>query len=546
MKWREYFFFESAIKNGNWKGHLLLALTFSTIISLSGCESCEEDINPPGVTTLPVSEITASNAKGGGRVNDAGGGTIKSRGLVWDLNHNPTIGNCAGSTNEGSGLGTFSCALTDLSHGTTYYVRAYASNEEGPGYGEELSFTTFSVEASLTTAPVVNITHNSARSGGSITDDGGAPITERGICWSESPGPTTANKKIVWGAGTGDFTCELTGLKRYTDYYLRAYAINSAGTSYGNEISFRTEAETPKLSRVFVFNATDNSAKSGVSIADDGGAPITARGVCWSTSPNPTTASKKSTDGTGVGSYSSTLSGLDMGSLYYVRAYATNEGDKTGYSSNEVAFLTLLKDVEGNTYKVVKIGQQIWMAENLRTTIFNDRMAIPLVADCGGVKWGYPSDGILKPAYCWYNCDHSQYAATYGALYNWYTVGTGKLCPTGWHVPSDEEWTTLTDYLGGASVAGGALKEEGTAHWRGPNTGATNSSGFTGVPGGNRAGRHGCGFAYLGDEGYWWSLTRDGDGFPWFRRLKYNDALVFRGSKTWGRPFGFSVRCLKD
>ena len=123
----------------------------------------------------------------------------------------------------------------------------------------------------------------------------------------------------------------------------------------------------------------------------------------------------------------------------------------------------VVQDIDGNNYLTVTIGTQIWMAENLRTTKYNDGTAIPLVTD--NTTWA----NLTTPAYCWYNNDAKTNGSTYGALYNWYSVNTKKLCPTGWHVPNDTEWTTLTTYLGGTAVAGGKLKETGTAHWYSPN-----------------------------------------------------------------------------
>jgi uncharacterized protein (TIGR02145 family) len=517
-------------------------------LSLILCWGCQKEADPPGVTTSPISDITPYSAKGGGKVISANNGTIAARGLVWDLNDNPIVGKCAGSTNEGGGLGTFTCSLADLSPGTTYHVRAYATNEAGPGYGEQLTFTTPAAGASLTTAPVSNITSNSARSGGSITDAGGAPITERGICWSELKEPTTANQKTVCGSGTGDYTCELSGMKRYTVYYLRAYATNSAGTSYGNELNFRTEAETPKLSTASIGSVTINSAKSGGSITDDGGAPIKYRGVCWSTSPNPTTSKSKTEDGTGGGTFTSMLSGLTMGSLYYVRAYATNDGGKTGYGSNEVAFLTLLKDVEGNTYKVVRIGDQIWMAENLRTTKYRSGVSVQAVRG-RSVTWGELTSG----AWCSYKDDPAFYAPTYGHLYNWYAIADARgLCPAGWHMPGDGEWTVLIDELGGSELAGGKMKatgtlEAGTGLWRAPNTGANNSSGFSGIPGGavSTSPYPSDYFYWLGEGGSWWSSTSNSNGYSLYISLYYTDDDVRRSSHG-DKNYGFSVRCIRD
>ena len=129
-------------------------------------------------------------------------------------------------------------------------------------------------------------------------------------------------------------------------------------------------------------------------------------------------------------------------------------------------------DIDGNVYHTVTIGTQIWMVENLKTTRYNDGSPIPFVTDSS--SWS----NLTTPGYCWYNNDTTN-KNTYGALYNWFAVNTGKLAPTGWHVPTDDEWTTLTTYLGGESIAGGKLKETGTTHWRTPNAGATNEIGFT-------------------------------------------------------------------
>jgi uncharacterized protein (TIGR02145 family) len=195
-----------------------------------------------------------------------------------------------------------------------------------------------------------------------------------------------------------------------------------------------------------------------------------------------------------------------------------------------------VKDIEGNVYKTVTIGKQVWMKENLKTSKYNDGKAIPLVTD--NIAW---SD-LSTPAYCWNNNDATTNKNTYGALYNWYTVNTNKLCPRGWHVPTDAEWRTLTTYLGGESVAGGKLKETGTIHWERPNTGAVNSSGFTAHAGGGRYedGR----FHYLGSKGYWWSSTEEGEASVWCFELQYALKGINRvGSK---KSFGLSIRCLRN
>jgi uncharacterized protein (TIGR02145 family) len=198
-----------------------------------------------------------------------------------------------------------------------------------------------------------------------------------------------------------------------------------------------------------------------------------------------------------------------------------------------------IKDGDGNVYTSVQIGAQVWLVENLKTTHYNDGEAIPLVTDSNA--WG----DLSTPAYCWYNNDVQDYKDIYGALYNWYAANTGKLCPKGWHVPTDSEWTTLTTYLGGESVAGGKLKETGTTHWNSPNTGATNETGFTALPGGWRSsyGRFCC----VRNFGTWWSTTYDYLQYgAWFRGMEPDLSSVSGTVVPIDRGFGLSVRCVKD
>jgi uncharacterized protein (TIGR02145 family) len=193
-------------------------------------------------------------------------------------------------------------------------------------------------------------------------------------------------------------------------------------------------------------------------------------------------------------------------------------------------------DIDGNVYHTLTIGTQIWLVENLKTTRYNDGDSIPLVTD--GAAWSNSDTS----AYCWYNNDIAN-KGTYGALYNWFAINTGKLAIAGWHVPSDDEWTTLTDFLGGESIAGGKLKEAGTTYWRSPNAGATNENGFTALPGGHRD-VNGT-FSAMGDDGFWWSATEYGTtGKVWYRNVNYNYAGVLSVSNN--KINGHSVRCIRD
>ncbi|HRZ42859.1 MAG TPA: FISUMP domain-containing protein [Bacteroidales bacterium] len=297
-----------------------------------------------------------------------------------------------------------------------------------------------------------------------------------------------------------------------------------------------------------VSNISQHTASSGGNITSDGGATITSRGVCWSTSPSPDINDDTTSNGTGTGSFTSNITGLNPSTTYYVRAYAVNSAG-TAYG-NQVDFTTsdlttgtpcpgmpTMTDYNGNVYNTVQIGTQCWMKENLKTTKYNNGSAIPLVPDNN--VWST----LSTPAYCWYNNDYSTYGSVHGALYNWFAVETGNLCPTGWHVPTDAEWTVLTDFLGGSNVAGGPLKETGTTHWNTPNTGATNSSGFTALPGGLRSDYDGL-FKNIGIYGYWWSSSAYSPTLFWGRVLCYNNSGVTSGYDD--NNYGLSVRCVKD
>ncbi len=206
-------------------------------------------------------------------------------------------------------------------------------------------------------------------------------------------------------------------------------------------------------------------------------------------------------------------------------------------------------DGEGQHYNAVLIGDQVWLARNLSTTKYNDGTPIPLVEDPG--VWG----DLVSPAYSWYNNDSATYAQDYGALYNFYVIDDTnnlKICPAGWHIPTDSEWTELIDYLDPANVdpnatiqstvAGGKMKERGTSHWTSPNVGATNASRFNGIPGGFRTATGT--FSLQGLDAYWWSGTTSSTSEAWYRYVANFDTFVLRTEID--KKIGFSVRCLKD
>jgi len=493
------------------------------------------------ITTTPITAATISSAVSGGTLETDGDSlNVSERGICWSTSANPTIANS--KIANGKGKGKYTASITGLQIATQYYVRAYATNITSTFYGDEIKLITTNGSMTLTTTIATSITAVSATIGGTVPNDGGAAVTERGFCISKLPNPTI-NNKITNGSGVGSFASNITGLEANTTYYVRVFATNIVGTAYGNEISFTTKDGIVTLTTTTAFSITTTSATSGGTITNDGGATITARGICWSTSTKPTIANSKSTSIGTIGSFTINFSNLNTGTTYYLRAYATNATGTT--YGNEINFSTLatFQDIDGNTYGYITIGTQTWMVENLKTTKYNDGTAIPNITI--NSTWRAPG------AYCWYNNDIAN-KATYGALYNWYAVNTGKLAPSGWHVATDAEWTILENYvsanLGISYTAGKALAA--ITYWT-PSTSwvaigneltNNNSSGFSALPSGNR--RNYGTFDSLGSVGNWWTATEFDASGAWYRSMSYNSINVFRTNAY--KEYGYSVRCVRD
>lgn len=295
--------------------------------------------------------------------------------------------------------------------------------------------------------------------------------------------------------------------------------------------------ETQSVVDITALHAVVNS-----SVTHDGCATVIARGVVWDTEPNPTLDNYFTEDGNGLGDYESFVTGLTGNTDYYVRAYATNEiGTHYG---NEIEFSTpdfLVVDIDSNWYETVVIGNQEWMAENLRTTRYSDGDTIPLVLL--DTLWG----NTFSSEYSYYDND-SMHIEDYGLLYNWYAARNFRgLCPEGWRIPTDSDWDVLTDYLGGLDEAGGKMKttgviEVGTGVWQTPNEGATNESGFSALPGGQRL--KGGQYQWINRTATFWAHTELNDLSAWTRRMSYNSSEAVRANQSKG--MGFSVRCMRD
>lgn len=335
----------------------LIAVCLSSFfIGCSEENKAQGDVVLPRVMTVEPIEVKATSVETAGHIMSDGHGMITDRGICWSTSQNPTID---GDKKQcGTGKGTFECPITTLAPGTTYYLKAFATNEAGTAYGEEFSITTPNpVLATLATAPVTNAYGTSAISGGTVMDDGNDKISVCGVCWSTSPNPTIQDKKTTDQAVEGSFVSTLANLEAGVTYYLRAYATNFAGTAYGDELTFETtQPVLPTVSTLSVSNITATTATTGGKVTLDGGSPILARGICWAATQEPTLADSYLEDGgKETGEYSLTLTGLKAGIVYHVRAYATNAiGTQYG---NEVLFTPSYKDdgldmvfIEGNTF----------------------------------------------------------------------------------------------------------------------------------------------------------------------------------------------------
>jgi uncharacterized protein (TIGR02145 family) len=520
---------------------LLISLYLSAVFILSGCK---KDPVLPTIATVAPANITSASATAGGNITSDGRALVTERGICWALTANPTVDN--DKIASGTGDGIFSADITGLHLATTYHVRAYAINSVGTAYGEDKEFTTLALTPAVTTREIGAVSWTTATSGGINISDGGSAITARGVCWGTSSGPVVGGSHSEDGSGTSAFVSNLTNLTANTVYYVRAYATNSMGTTYGNELSFRTSPVTvPSLTTDAATGITLDAAVSGGRSIISNGGDITEKGVCWDTNPNPTTSDFSSSAGSGTGNFSADIEGLNPSTIYYVRAYARNSAG-FGYGP-QMTFSTSASDIDDNVYRTVIIGDQLWMQSDLRTTHFSGGSAIPFVED--DEEWL----NLTTYACCWYNNTPPAAGSGYGLIYNWYAVETEALCPTGWHVPTDEEFKVLERHLGMTPAQydgtgwrgtdqGSQMKSTSSLAWV-PSTG-TNSSGFTALGEGYRYGVLGN-FADYGTVGYWWTSTLHWDTTKaLYRRLDSIEARIYREGVIFAG--GKSVRCIKD
>ena len=328
-------------------------------------------------------------------------------------------------------------------------------------------------------------------------------------------------------------------------FFLALVLLFVTGCSQKEETPPDNPPSIPVLTSAQVSNITQTTATCGGTITSDGGAPVTLRGICLSRTTGFEKFDIITADGTGTGTFSCEVSELTPDSSYFIRAFATNNqgtayGDPRSFKTLKVV-ADSVTDIDGNVYHVVTIGTQLWLRENLRVTRYRNEDQIPNVT--GGEGW----KNLTTGAYCVYD-NLIINSSTYGNLYNWHAlIDSRGLCPAGWHIPSDAEWDTLGTFLGGVDIAGGHLKstgtlEGGTGLWFIPNTGATNSSGFTGLPGGYRI-NYGNYYS-LNNVGYFWSSSDTTNNNAWNYVLDANNEALTRNFNF--KTNGFSIRCCKD
>ena len=285
------------------------------------------EYNLPEVASQEVVSVGVNCAEISGEVlSDGGGDAVTLRGICWSTIHNPSVGD--EYANAGEGIGTFTCELTNLQPEKTYYARAFAGNSKGVSYGEELTFMTLAA-GSLAEVRTVGITGNAmlqATVNGEVTNEGTSAVIERGVCYGKGHYPTTGGLHVSSGSGMGEYSCQLMNLEANATYYVRAYAINSLGSAYGEEMSFVAMMETtaPVVTTNMVNGITQSSATGHGTVVSDGGATVTRRGLCWSTEHNPTVDDIHADCGSGVGDFSGLMPHLANMTTYYVRAYAEN------------------------------------------------------------------------------------------------------------------------------------------------------------------------------------------------------------------------------
>jgi uncharacterized protein (TIGR02145 family) len=522
------------------------------------CSNKEEDTGNQvlQILTKEALSIGYENATLGGIIVNSTSIEIIEKGILWgeqaDLSFSTDNFTAVGNGNQ-----SFDVILSQLIPNTTYFFQAYIKTQNEILKGETKSFSTKALGMALIeTLLPVQITPTTALLKGYVSYEGGSPVTNRGFVIGTLPNPDLSTAEVIAvGQGQGMYEQNVNQLLPGMTYYVRAYAFNALGASYGDVLVFSTPATVPTLTTKPIQNIGLYTAKSGGEIESDGGSVITQKGIVWSTQPNPTISlTTKTLNGGGVSNFEANLNQLVPNTTYYVRAYATNSVG-TAYG-NTITFNTLpiptsVTDVDGNVYTVLVLGNQVWMQENLKTTKYCNGDQIPMYMS--DVQWQALTTGG------WSYYDNIGGNETLGKLYNFYAASDVRNpCPCGWHVPTDAEWTQLENYL----IANGmnfdnttqgnkiAKSMASTNMWQtssifgavGFNPSTNNTSGFNGIPAGRRFNTGE--FVNLGSTAAWWTATQQNTTLAWYRWLS-KDGLDSKRSSS-NKTFGYTIRCVMD
>ena len=495
----------------DYKTDRIIQVFFLGIIFLF-TQSCSKE--KPIVTTDPVYDITTTSATGSGKVIDDGNANVSVRGVCWSTNNSPTISDNY-SLAAGAGIGSFTSSITGLTPGMKYYVKAYATNSEGTGYGKEVTFVTNSLLlATVTTLPVSSITSNSAESGGNIIDDGGADIMARGVCWNTLQNPSPSNFKTTDGTGTGNFTSSITGLQPDKIYYYRAYASNNVGTAYGEELNFSTLCAEPSATTNDATNIVDIAATFNGTVNANGSSTTVTFEFGTSTSyGNTTEAIQSPVTGIGNTSISAAGTGLTSHTVYHYRLKAVNCGgiiygeDKT-FTTSLCPSSISRTHTAGNVAPVTKSviydvtetdlsgTNKCWITSNLGATNQASSATDATEAAAGWYwqfnrKQGYKHDGTNRtPNTTWITSidENSDWTAANDPC----TIFLGS----GWRIPTFTEWSAIITNGGWSTTndvftsilrihpAGGLQRDNGTLlnrgfvgnYWSGTQNPSSNSS----------------------------------------------------------------------
>ena len=513
--------------------------------------SCKKKPDPPSLTTKTITEITTTSAISGGEVSDDGGASIISKGVCWNTSDKPVITNF--KTTDGGGSGSFMSNITLLIPNTTYFVRAYATNSTGISYGSTVTFKTLGDKPTPVSVNATDILTTSATLNGTVNPNSLSTTVSFEYGLTTAYGSTSnAVQSPLNGSVINNVTLALTGLNPGKLYHFRIKAENSLGISYSDDMSFTTLGGIPqvvslKTSNTMMYTATISGSVNPNYFS-------TAIIFEWGTTTsygNTITYSQNPLVGGASQNVSVNLTGLAQATIYHFRIKAENElGIRL---SEDFSFITLgpVTDVDGNVYQVITYGTQVWMSANLATTKYNNGNDIPLISDPTG--WG----SLTTPGYCWYSNDKDANKAIYGALYNFYSVNTGRLCPTGWHVPTNNEWAVLINYLtaNGFGYEGSgndiAKSLSSVLYWQdfstpgvvGNNQTSNNTSGFSAVPSGGRGAIDGL-FGGIGFSTVFWTSTPASLNAGVEEAISYSFSTVIEGNGE--NRAGCSVRCLND